>query len=114
MTEKLNVTDGRLTVERVEGKESIDLDLSTVEEVYFEAAPFAGHSGALVLVDVDGAKHVVRVDNEDAGEALEQVRGPIANGRDARREASETVQEEAAASTDEGTPAPTRRRSQRS
>lgn len=123
MTEKLNVSeDGRLTVERVEGKQSIDLDLSTVDEVYFEAAPVLDRPGALVLVDLDGEKHVIRVDNEDAGDALAQVRGPIVAGRDARREQARPSDEpaaidvredeepkEAPASTDEGTPTPVQR-----
>lgn len=72
MTEKLTVEDGRLKVERVDGKDSLDLDLAEVKHVHFEASQFEGYSGALVLRTEDEEK-VVRVDNEDAGTVLEKI-----------------------------------------
>lgn len=89
MTEKLTVENGRLKVDRAEGKESLDLDLSEVDAVRFEASQFEAYSGALVLV-VDGQEKVVRVDNEDAPEILAKLQP--AEARD-QRETSGQVNE---------------------
>lgn len=115
MTEKLTVENGRLKVERIEGKESLDLDLSAVDAVRFEAAQFEGYSGALVLT-VDGEEKVVRVDNEDAPAILEKVE-PAVGRREAAGTSTETPGGEDAPTPepeDQSASTPTRKRSQRS
>lgn len=65
-TEDIRIEGGRLTVERpVAHKDNIDVDMSTVESVYFERSPDAAADGALVLTTRDGENHLIRVSNED-------------------------------------------------
>lgn len=90
MTEKLTVKDGRLKVERVEGKESLDIDLSKVDTVYFERSPMPTYPGALVLVTDEGQK-VVRVDNDDAAEVMKKIQ-PSLRQREENDEARRPAQ----------------------
>lgn len=73
-TEDIHVENGRLTVERpVAHKDNIDVDLTTVEQVYFERSLDPNADGALVLHTRDGESHLIRVANEDTDAVLGQV-----------------------------------------
>ena len=72
MTEEYTVRGGRLVVDRPDHKESIDLDLSTVENVSFTRGVWG--EGALVLSTEDGGEYTVNVSNEDGPEAVADVR----------------------------------------
>lgn len=72
-TEDIRIDGGRLTVERAEHKENVDVELADVEQVYFERSPDPTADGALVLTTADGKEHLIRVANDDVDEALSTV-----------------------------------------
>lgn len=72
MTEKIELVDGRIHVGRIEGKPDVDVDPADVHAIQFERG-VRGGDGALVLV-TEHEEVVIRVSNEDAGEALATVR----------------------------------------
>lgn len=78
MTEAYAIEDGRLTVERVEGKSNVDVDLAQVTGYHYERGVRKDTTGALVL-HVEGATEpvVVRVDSEDAAEAITRLRDEL-------------------------------------
>lgn len=86
-TEDIRVENGHVTVERpVEHKDNVDVDLTTVESVYFERSLDSKADGALVLNTRDGKAHLIRVANDDADDVL----GPIYKAwRGSRKDAVE-------------------------
>jgi len=74
-TEDIKVRDGRITVERIEGKENVDVAVSDVDSVTFARSSFGG-PGALVLETAKG-NVVIHVENDDAGKALSLVRSAL-------------------------------------
>lgn len=74
-TEDIKVQDGRITVERAGNKENVDVAASDVDSVTFTRGVWDG-PGALVLHTTKGDV-VIRVDNDDAGEALSIVRSAV-------------------------------------
>jgi hypothetical protein len=71
-TEDIKIQDGRITVERVGEKPNVDVAVSDVESVTFTRSVWNG-PGALVLHTANGDE-VIRVENEDASEALALLR----------------------------------------
>jgi hypothetical protein len=70
-TEDVRIEGGHVKVDRVEGKQGVDVALSDVESVsYTRGAP--GGTGALVLHTKDG-DHLIRVESEDAGDVLKKL-----------------------------------------
>jgi hypothetical protein len=74
-TEDIKVKDGRITVERIGEKQNVDVAVSDVDSVTY-ARGWALGPGALILHTDDGDV-VIRVDHEDAGDALALVNGAI-------------------------------------
>jgi hypothetical protein len=74
-TEDIKVRDGRIQVERVAGKDNVDVAASDVDSVTFTRGGWGG-TGALVLHTENGDV-VIRVENDDAGEALKKVRAVV-------------------------------------
>jgi hypothetical protein len=73
VSESITVKGGRVTVARAEHKDDVDVDLSNVESVHYER-PVMGGTGALVIRERDSDEDVViRVDEEDAPEALSAI-----------------------------------------
>lgn len=74
-TEDIRIEDGRILVERAGNKPNVDVAASDVDSVSFVRGGEAeGHSvGALVLHTKDGDV-VIRVADDEAGEALKLVR----------------------------------------
>jgi hypothetical protein len=79
-TEDIRIENGRVIVERIEGKDNIDVALSDVELVTFTRG-VGGGTGALLLHTENG-DHLIRVENDDAPEALTTIRN--ARGDDNR------------------------------
>lgn len=77
MTEQYVIEDGRLQVERVEGKSNVDVDLDKVESWHYERGVRSDTAGALVLKLKDRVEPVVvRVDaGDDAAAVVETLRG---------------------------------------
>lgn len=81
-TEDIKVENGHIVVDRIEGKQSVDIDASDVESVTFASSGGIDPEGDgnLVLHTKQGDV-VIRVANNDAGEALaivESARNPKA------------------------------------
>lgn len=74
-TEDIKVNNGRITVERIGDKENVDVAASDVDSVTFTRSVWEG-PGALVLHTKEGDV-VIRVENDDADDALEIVRGVV-------------------------------------
>lgn len=74
-TEDIKVQDGHITVQRAGSKENVDVAASDVDSVTFTRGVWNG-PGALVLHTVKGDV-VIRVDNDDAGEALSLVHSVV-------------------------------------
>lgn len=70
-TEDIRIENGRVLVERIEGKENIDVELSKVDVVTFTRG-VGGGDGALVFSTEDG-ESLIRVANDDAPEVLERI-----------------------------------------
>lgn len=83
-TEDYRIEDGHFKVDRVETKPSLNVDLASVEEVYFERSVDPAGDGALVLTTRDGESHLIRVSNEDDDTVLGEL---YDNWRSARKEA---------------------------
>lgn len=67
-TEDIKVKDGRIQVERLGDKENVDVAASDVDSVTFTRSVWNG-PGALILHTEEGDV-VIRVENDDADEAL--------------------------------------------
>jgi hypothetical protein len=74
-TEDIKVQDGHIIVERAGNKENVNVAASDVDSVTFTRGVWDG-PGALVLHTTKGDV-VIRVDNEDAGDALSIVRSVV-------------------------------------
>jgi hypothetical protein len=74
-TEDIKIQGDHITVERFGSKENVDVAASDVDSVTFTRAVWDG-PGALILHTTKGDV-VIKVDNEDAGEALALVRSVV-------------------------------------
>jgi hypothetical protein len=70
-TEDVRVENGRIKVDRVETKESIDVAVSDVESVSYTRGAM-GYTGALVLHTED-CDYIIRVETADAGKVLQSL-----------------------------------------
>lgn len=70
-TEDVRVEKGRVKVDRVAGKESIDVALSDVESTTYERGAMGG-TGALVLHTKD-RDYVIRAEADEVGDLLKKV-----------------------------------------
>lgn len=88
-TEDIRIEDGRIVVERAGTKPNVDVAASDVDSVSFVRGGEAqGESiGALVLHTKDGDV-VIRVADDDAGEALKLVRDAGVNDKEDETEQS--------------------------
>lgn len=97
MTEDVTVEGGRLKVERVSGKDDVDVALSDVDSAHYERG--VNGEGALVLHVKDAIEPIViRVDQEDASEVFEAVISAVPKGAAGERptvQASNSFEREA-------------------
>lgn len=76
-TEDVRVEKGRVKVDRVEGKESIDLALSDVDSVTYERGAMGG-TGALVLHTKD-RDYVIRAEADEVGAILKKIQTKVSS-----------------------------------
>jgi hypothetical protein len=89
-TEDIRIEDGKITVERIEGKANVDVALSDVELVTFTRG-VGGGTGALLL-HTDKGDILIRVENDDAPKLLTDIREARGDNRDdAKAESQDNV-----------------------
>ncbi len=76
-TEDVRVEKGRVKVDRVEGKESIDVALSDVESTTYERGAMGG-TGALVLHTKD-RDYVIRAEADEVGAVLKKLQTKVSS-----------------------------------
>jgi hypothetical protein len=95
-TEAVKVNGGKLSVERIDSKQSFEVSLSDVDSVSFErGGEGEGQSdGTLVLFTKDGERYTVRVADNEAGKYLKAVYDGANDSKAKQKPASKTDENE--------------------
>lgn len=72
-SETIKIENGTLKVERIAGKESLEVSLSDVDTVSFERSGEANGDGTLVICTKDGERHAVRVADNEVSKYLKAI-----------------------------------------